>query len=152
MAEIKPRSEVQTTGSKLRVTTCGITRLQSLRESLWPSLGSLNPNHRSLKTHKGRTAPDAKHQRCGCVLWNLPLAPWVDCSISRTEPQGVCVCVSTSCFQGHYPSFSNLSYKRFCTEAGGLAHGITTLANEASDVMGSSQRRPDCVPAIFNIH
>ena len=29
----------------------------------------------------------------------------------------VCVCVH-SCFQGHYPSFSNLPYKRFCTEAG----------------------------------
>ena len=31
--------------------------------------------------------------------------------------RGVCVCVH-SCFQGHYPSFSNLPYKRFCTEAG----------------------------------
>ena len=30
----------------------------------------------------------------------------------------VCVCVH-SCFQGHYPSFSNLPYKLFCTEAGG---------------------------------
>ena len=38
---------------------------------------------------------------------------WVRCLLT-----GVCVCVH-SCFQGHYPSFSNLSYKRFCTEAGG---------------------------------
>ena len=44
---------------------------------------------------------------------------------------GVCVC-----------AFVTLCLEEFLGLCRGPAHGITTLANEASDVMQSSQRRP----------
>ena len=56
------------------------------------------------------------------------LGRW-DMTDSLTGSCCVCVCVH-SCFQGHYPSFSNLPYKLFCTEAGGTWSRDRAGANE----------------------
>ena len=52
----------------------------------------------------------------------------------------VCVCVH-SCFQGHYPSFANLLYKRFCTDAGGQRPTSKRWLTKLCLLGGCGQRR-----------
>ena len=63
----------------------------------------------------------------------------------------VCVCVH-SCFQGHYPSFSNLPYKLFCTEAGGTAAVHLAVLTKLWCSVGRDTGRSILYLQFFNLH
>ena len=81
------------------------------------------PYHPYLSWHMS----DMSYKKCSTIgelhIWGFP---------------GVCVCVSTPVSKD---TTLALSFPMILYSSRGPAHGITTLASEASDVMGSSQRR-----------
>ena len=61
-------------------------------------------------------------------------------STGGSSQECVCVCVSTPGPRVHYRHLTHRNFNHSFTRRG-PAHDITTLANEASDVMGCGQRR-----------